>query len=87
MNTPQTTRSPLKIQFFVFFEPYNDKIAWFSESHELLVLQTWLTPQSDHKNVLTMDVLRCLYPSETGSAPKMPFFWALYDEISKVSTS
>ena len=87
MNTPQTTRSPLKIQFFVFLEPYNYKIAWFSESHELLVLQTWLTPQSDHKNVLTMDVLRCLYPSETGSAPKMPFFWALYDEISKVSTS
>ena len=81
MYNPQTTGSALKIQFFVCWGLITTKLYNF----------LYLVNRRSHKVGRTlkmtarMDLLwvfEDMYtPQTNGSAPKMPFFWALYDEI------
>ena len=47
--------------------------------HEVLVIESWLTPQNDRKTWFTMGALRYVYPSENRKCPKKTFFcfWGL----------
>ena len=61
-------------------QPRQGKKVTKSISHEWMVVETWLTPQNDHKIGFSEERQANHTHTTTGSAPKMHFsdFWGTY---------